>query len=98
MAQDLFALLGLGAPRYRLDPRELDLAFRKLQFELHPDRFTGAPERERQLSESASSLVNKAYATLRSPLLRAQYLLRQRGIETDTEVTRAAQCGACALR
>ena len=37
-SQDYFALFGLPA-RYRFDPAKLDAAYRKLQTEVHPDRF-----------------------------------------------------------
>jgi len=86
-AQDYFALFGLPA-RYRFDPAELDAAYRKLQTEVHPDRFASAGDDERRLALQSSSHVNEAYRALRSPVERANYLLRLRGIdalaETDT--------------
>jgi molecular chaperone HscB len=36
-----FELFGLP-PRYRIDDDALDAAYRKLQTEVHPDRFAGA--------------------------------------------------------
>jgi hypothetical protein len=33
-------------------------------------------QKEKSYSEEASSLINKAYDTLRSPLLRASYMVR----------------------
>ena len=86
-SQDYFALFGLPA-RYRFDPAELDAAYRKLQTEVHPDRFAAAGDEERRLALQSSSRVNEAYRALRSPLERAHYLLLLRGIdalaETDT--------------
>ena len=86
-SQDYFALFGLPA-RYRFDPAELDAAYRKLQTEVHPDRFAAAGDDERRLALQSSSRVNEAYRALRSPLERAHYLLLLRGIdalaETDT--------------
>ena len=85
--QDYFALFGLPA-RYRFDPAELDAAYRKLQSEVHPDKFASAGDEERRLALQSSSRVNEAYRALRSPLERANYLLLLRGIdalaETDT--------------
>src|SRR6202162_875462 len=77
-SQDYFALFGLPA-RYRFDPAELDAAYRKLQTEVHPDRFAAAGEDERRLALQSSSRVNEAYRALRSPLERANYLLLLRG-------------------
>ena len=86
-SQDYFALFGLPA-RYRFDPAELDAAYRRLQTEVHPDRFAAAGDDERRLALQSSSRVNEAYRALRSPLERAHYLLLLRGIdalaETDT--------------
>jgi molecular chaperone HscB len=86
-SQDYFALFGLPA-RYRFDPAELDAAYRKLQTEVHPDRFASAGDDERRLALQSSSRVNEAYRALRSPVERANYLLLLRGVdalaETDT--------------
>ena len=86
-SQDYFALFGLPA-RYRFDPAELDAAYRKLQTEVHPDRFAAAGDDERRLALQSSSRVNEAYRALKSPLERAHYLLLLRGVdalaETDT--------------
>jgi len=83
-SQDYFALFGLPA-RYRFDPAELDAAYRKLQTEVHPDRFAAAGDDERRLALQSSSRVNEAYRALRSPLERAHYLLLLRGIDALAE-------------
>jgi molecular chaperone HscB len=86
-SQDYFALFGLPA-RYRFDPAVLDAAYRKLQTEVHPDRFASAGDAERRLALQSSSRVNEAYRALKNPVERANYLLQLRGIdallETDT--------------
>jgi molecular chaperone HscB len=88
-SQDYFALFGLPA-RYRFDPAELDAAYRKLQSEVHPDRFASAGDDERRLALQSSSRVNEAYRALKSPLERARYMLLLRGVdalaETDTSL------------
>lgn len=88
-SQDHFALFGL-APRYRLDPKQLDDAYRRLQTEVHPDRYATAGETERRLALQASARVNEAYRALKNPVERAQYLLSLNGIdalsETDTSL------------
>ena len=86
-SKDYVALFGLPA-HYRLDSPQLDAAYRKLQSEVHPDRFASAGDDERRLALQSSSRVNEAYRALKSPLERASYLLLLRGIdalaETDT--------------
>lgn len=83
-SQDYFALFGL--PRtYRVDPARLDQAYHAMQGQVHPDRHAHLPETERRLSMQWATQVNEAYRTLKQPLLRAHYLLRLAGAETDHE-------------
>jgi molecular chaperone HscB len=84
-----FELFGLP-PRYRIDDDALDAAYRKLQTEVHPDRFAGAGDADKRLALQASARVNEAYRALKDPVQRAQYLLSLNGIdavgETDTHL------------
>ncbi|QRV90979.1 iron-sulfur cluster co-chaperone protein HscB, mitochondrial [Ceratobasidium sp. AG-Ba] len=48
---------------------------------MHPDAWSSKPEKEKAAAAEYSSLLNKAYETLRSPLKRAEYLLSLRDIE-----------------
>jgi len=86
-SQNHFALFGLK-PRYRLDQRRLDAAYRRLQSEVHPDRHAAAADAQRRLALQSSARVNEAYRALKNPVDRAQYLLSLNGIdamsETDT--------------
>lgn len=83
-SQDYFALFGL--PRaYRIDAARLDQAYHAMQGKVHPDRHAHLPETERRLSMQWATQVNEAYRTLKQPLLRAHYLLRLAGAETDHE-------------
>lgn len=79
-----FQLFGLPET-YRLDIARLDEAYRKLQNEVHPDRFASAGESEKRLSMQWATKVNEAYQTLRKPLTRAAYLLHLRGHEVFSE-------------
>jgi molecular chaperone HscB len=84
-----FELFGLPA-RYRVDPDSLDAAYRKLQTEVHPDRYAGASDADKRLALQASARVNEAYGALKDPVRRAQYLLSLNGVdavgETDTQL------------
>ncbi|XP_069817394.1 iron-sulfur cluster co-chaperone protein HscB [Dendropsophus ebraccatus] len=71
---------------FNVDIQDLQRKYRNLQRLLHPDYFSQKSQRERDISEKQSSLVNKAYNTLLSPLSRGIYLLSLHGI-TITEGT-----------
>ena len=73
-------------PPARRSARQFDLSlpalegtYKRLQRVVHPDYFSSAPEALRQASAGASSRLNGAYRTLRSPSERARYLLRLLG-------------------
>jgi molecular chaperone HscB len=84
-----FALFDLPE-RFRLDAAALDAAYRRLQSEVHPDRYAHATDAERRVALQASARVNEAYRALREPVTRAEYLLSLHGIdprdETDTQL------------
>jgi len=84
-----FELFGLPA-RYRVDAAALDGAYRKLQTEVHPDRFASASDADRRAALQASARVNEAYRALKDPVQRAQYVLSLNGVdglgETDTQL------------
>lgn len=83
-SQDYFALFGLKRA-YRIDAARLDQAYHEMQGKVHPDRHAHLPETERRLSMQWATQVNEAYRTLKQPLLRAHYLLRLAGAESDHE-------------
>ncbi|ORZ22035.1 Co-chaperone HscB, C-terminal oligomerization domain-containing protein [Absidia repens] len=68
---------------YDVDEKALKRQFLKLQQVAHPDSFSNAVERERKYAEIQSSMLNKAYHTLRDPLARAQYMLALQGVEVN---------------
>lgn len=57
----------------------------ELQQALHPDRFVHKDDAERHRAHTASSLVSKAYNTLKDPLERATYLLHLHGVDLTDE-------------
>ena len=84
-----FELFDLPA-RYRIDAMALDAAYRKLQSEVHPDRFARGTDADRRMALQSSARVNEAYAALKDPVERARYLLTLSGVdaldETDTQL------------
>lgn len=78
-AIDHFARLGLPSG-FAVDLRELDRRYFALQRQLHPDRFATRSARERAISQSQAVSLNEAYETLKTPLARAEYLLRLGGV------------------
>jgi molecular chaperone HscB len=79
-----FELFGLPA-LFRTDMDGLESAYRKLQNEVHPDRFVAAGESEKRLSMQWATRVNEAFQTLKKPLERGVYLLHLQGIEALSE-------------
>jgi molecular chaperone HscB len=82
-ALDHFARLDL--PRaVRLDRGALETAYLERSARWHPDRVATAdgPTRTRAMLEA--SALNEAYATLRDPVKRAEYLCRLAGIDIET--------------
>ena len=79
LSQDYFSLFGLPV-EFAIDRELLGDRFRRLQGELHPDRYATASSYEQRLAVQHSALVNQAYETLRKPLGRALYLMELDGI------------------
>ena len=77
---DYFALFGLPV-RLSLSADKLQQSFYRLSRELHPDRFVRKSEQERGYSLEASSVLNDAWRTLRNPVSRAEYVLKQNGLD-----------------
>ena len=80
--QNFFQLFDLPQS-FALDTRALAEKYRELQNEAHPDRFAGAGEAEKMRAVQLTSYINEAYATLKSPLKRAGYLLSLHGMNTE---------------
>jgi molecular chaperone HscB len=83
-----FELFGLPQC-FELDQAQLDQHYRRLQSEVHPDRFAAASSAERLHSMQLATHVNDAYQTLKSPLARARYLLCLQGVDTEEHTNTA---------
>ncbi len=64
-----------------LDADALQRRFYQLSKSLHPDRYTRRPEQERRHSLDATSVLNDGYRTLRDPVSRAEYVLKDNGFD-----------------
>lgn len=83
LIQDYFALFGLPV-QFELDAAELTSRYKRLQREIHPDRFVNCGETEQRIAMQKASLLNEAYKTLREPLGRAVYLLKLNGVDVKS--------------
>lgn len=88
LPQDLsfFDIIGIKED-YNVVNEEIHKKYRELQKMLHPDKFGNKSEKERQISENLSSLINKAYSTLAHPLKRGLYMLQLKGISIPEGTT-----------
>jgi len=66
----------MGIPQTMcFDPKALEKAFYTLSRQYHPDLQQGRGDKEKVEALEKSALLNKAYTTLKDPLLRAAYLI-----------------------
>ena len=81
---DHFQLFDLP-PRFALDTAALDSAYRRVQGQVHPDRFASGSAAENRVAMQWATQANEAYRTLKSPLRRAAYLCERAGVPIDAE-------------
>ncbi len=79
-----FQLFGLDN-QFSIDLANLSTIYQSLQKQVHPDRFAHASSQEQLVAVQRSTEINDAYQTLKSPLLRAQYMLELRGVDMPDE-------------
>jgi molecular chaperone HscB len=84
VTQNYFEFFNLPAT-FNLDLASLETIFRKIQSEVHPDRFVAGTTSEKLHSMQTATLANEAYTTLKAPALRAAYLLTLQGIDATPE-------------
>ena len=86
-SQNYFDLFQLDVG-FEVDRVALDSAYRALQREYHPDRHAHKGDAAQREAVQVSTLLNTAYESLKDPLLRAQYLLSLKGIDTGEDSRR----------
>ena len=80
-----FSLFSL-TESFTIDQSFLNVQYRNLQSKFHPDKFVNASDKERLHALQMASLVNEAFATLRSPVSRIAYILKERGIDPEENI------------
>ena len=78
LQSDDFELFGLPA-QFKLDRSDLDLRWKQLQRQAHPDRFADQGQAAQRLAMQWSVRINEAYQRLKDPLRRGAYLCELRG-------------------
>jgi molecular chaperone HscB len=76
--KNYFELFGVDV-QFSTDAKVISEKYLELQRKSHPDKFANVSAAEQRVSVQFSSYVNKAYQTLKTPLLRAEYLLELAG-------------------
>jgi molecular chaperone HscB len=84
LSDDDFTLFGLPL-RFALDRAVLDTQWRRLQAQVHPDRFASEGASAQRVAMQWAVRVNEAHQRLKDPLRRAAYLCELRGAPIDAE-------------
>jgi len=79
-----FELFGLPTA-FALDRSQLDLQWKSLQREAHPDRFASEGAAAQRIAMQWSVRINEAYSRLKDPLKRAAYLCELHGAAVNAE-------------
>jgi molecular chaperone HscB len=75
---DFYEFFGLDR-KLNVDESELQKRFYELSRKWHPDRLSRKSAAEQAQALEATSVLNDGYRTLRNPVLRAEYLLKEEG-------------------
>jgi molecular chaperone HscB len=79
-----FEAFGL-TPALSLDAEDLKTRFYERSRQWHPDKFSRASAEEQAKALEMTSVLNDAFRTLRDPVTRAEYFLKEKGIELSKE-------------
>jgi|LauGreDrversion2_2_1035103.scaffolds.fasta_scaffold330611_1 molecular chaperone HscB len=61
--------------QFKLDTGLLDMHYKRLQWQVHPDRLARHSQTERDYSAQSVMHINMAYQVLKDPLSRANYIV-----------------------
>lgn len=78
LSQNFFDFFGLDR-KLSLDTDALQKRFYELSRQWHPDRFSRKSASEQAQALEATAILNDGYRTLREPVKRAEYLLKEEG-------------------
>ncbi|MDH4376076.1 MAG: Fe-S protein assembly co-chaperone HscB [Ramlibacter sp.] len=79
-----FALFAVSE-QFRQDRTQIDVRWKELQREAHPDRFAAQGAAAQRVAMQWSVRINEAYQRLKDPLKRAAYLCEMRGAPIEAE-------------
>jgi len=71
-----------------VDIKDLEKRFYSLSRKLHPDLFARKSAREQEEALETSAVLNDAFRTLRDPIARALYVLKQAGFDIAEQGTK----------
>ncbi len=80
----LYDALGL-TPSLTLDMEDVKKRFYDRSRQWHPDRFSRASAAEQEHALEMTAVLNDAFRTLKDPIARAEYFLKERGIEISKD-------------
>jgi molecular chaperone HscB len=72
-------------PALSLDAEDLKKRFYERSRKWHPDRFSRASAAEQEKALEMTAVLNDAFRTLRDPVARAEYFLKENGFELSKE-------------
>ncbi|KAF9166631.1 hypothetical protein DFQ26_007328 [Actinomortierella ambigua] len=76
-----FETLGMPPePNFDVDVKDLRIKFFKIQQLIHPDSYSQNTNGDQAHAQQQSTFTNKAYACLKEPLSRANYILELKGV------------------
>lgn len=81
---EYYESLGLE-PKLGLDPADLQKRFYERSRQWHPDRFSRAGAAEQQKALDMTAVLNDAFRTLKDPVTRSEYFLKQKGLELSKD-------------
>ena len=72
--------------QFSLDNEQLSLNYKKLIAQYHPDKVAAKSDFEKKQAVMMAATINKAFQTLRHPLDRASFMLKLKGLETESQI------------